>query len=153
MQHENQTTMQQLSYSLAPHDWAICFQHDCPLANSCLRHAVALLAPAHLTHHVTVLPAAREGDHCSLFATSEPIRIARGMKHLILRTYSEKVTAIRHGLYDIFGSKSSYYRYRDGDYDITPEQQARIAALFRKHGAAVEPQYDHTALTYYFPKA
>lgn len=144
--------MEELTYSLAPHDWAICFQHDCPLAGGCLRHAIAALMPASVTHHHTVLPAARDGEQCSLFATAEPVRLARGMKRLIPRIYSEKVTELRHGLYAIFGSTSSYYRYRDGDYDITPEQQARIAALFRKHGIIAEAVYDKTWLTYYFPK-
>lgn len=143
--------MKEVRYKDAPHDWAICFQHDCPLAERCLRHAVAMLVPAEVIRHVTVLPSAREGDQCRLFASAEPVRIARGMKRLIPRIYSEKVTAIRQGLYGIFGSKSSYYRYRDGDYDITPEQQARVAALFRKYGVEAEPQYDHTTVTYYFP--
>ena len=143
--------MKELTFKDAPHEWAICFQDDCPLAKSCLRHAVAMLAPADLTRHVTVLPAARKDGQCSLFATAEPVRIARGMKRLIPRIYSEKVTAIRQGLYGIFGSKSSYYRYRDGDYVITPEQQARIAALFRKHGVEAEPVYDHTSHTFFFP--
>lgn len=145
--------MDALTYSIAPDDWAICFQHDCPRADRCLRHAVALLAPADLTHHDTVLPAAREGSDCRMFATSEPQRIARGMRSTLPRTYSGKTTAIRKDLYEVFGSTAMYYRYRDGRYDITPEQQSRIEAVFRKHGIGGEPEYDSTALVYYFPNA
>ena len=143
--------MKTLSYSLAPSDWAICYEHDCPLADKCLRHAVALLAPSNLTHHNTVLPAAREGDTCRLFATAEPVQLARGMRSMLPRVYSEKVTAIRRELYDIFGSVAGYYRYRDGEYDITPDLQARVEAAFRKHGVEEPPKFDHTTLTYYFP--
>ena len=143
--------MKTLSFSLAPRDWAICYQHDCPWANRCLRHAVALLAPANLTHHNTVLPAAREGDTCRLFATAEPVKIAHGMKSMLPRTSFGWVSAVRQELYKVFGSVAMYYRYRDGRYSITPEQQACVEAVFRKYGIEEQPEYDSTALDYYFP--
>ncbi|MBR1682418.1 MAG: hypothetical protein IJ700_03565 [Bacteroidaceae bacterium] len=143
--------MKKLTYKDAPHDWAICFQDDCPRRERCLRHAVALLAPPALTHHATVLPAAREGDPCSLFATAEPVRLARGMKGIMQGVPKGQTTDIRQGLYGIFSSCPHFYRYRRGDYDITPEQQERVAALFRKHGITTEPHYDKTTIDYYFP--
>ena len=144
-------TMKKLSYKDAPRDWAICYQNDCPLSNRCLRHAVALLAPPTLTHHVTVLPAARQGDHCSLFASAEPVRIARGMKSIMKGIHAGQATDLRQELYAIFGSCPHFYRYRAGRYPVTPEQQERVAALFRKHGITTEPHYDDTSLSYYFP--
>ncbi len=144
--------MKKLTYKDAPHDWAICFQHDCPLCDRCLRHAVALLVPPTLTHHVTVLPAAREADRCRLFATTEPARIARGMTNLLPSEGSERITAIRHGMYSIFGSQTQYYRYRRGDYDIDPEQQKRVSRLFKKYGFTGEVHYDETRMDHYFPK-
>lgn len=143
--------MKTLSFSLVPKNWAICYQHDCPLANRCLRHAAALLAPADLTHHNTVLPAAREGDTCRLFASAEPVQIARGMRSMLPRTSSGWAGAVRQELYKVFGSVAMYYRYRDGRYDITPEQQARVEAVFRKYGIEEQPKYDSVALAYYFP--
>ena len=100
----NQSMMKKLSYKDAPRDWAICFQNDCPLSDRCLRHAVAQLAPSTLTHHVTVLPAARQGDQCSLFASTEPVRIARGMTGIMKGIPSGKATDLRKELYNIFGS-------------------------------------------------
>ena len=144
--------METLSYALAPKDWAICFQHDCPMANKCLRHAVALLAPSNLTHHNTVLPAARKGDTCSMFATAEPVKIMRGMRSMLPRIYSEKVTAIRQDLYKMFGSVATFYRYRDGRHVIAPELQARIESVFRKHGIEEPPTYDDITLAYHFPR-
>lgn len=144
--------MDKLTYALAPYNWAICFQHDCPLAEQCLRHAIALLTPAGITQHNSVLPTARKGDVCSMFATNEPQRIARGMRSTLPRIYSEKITALRHELYKVFGNITKFYRYRDGKYDITPEQQNRIEAIFRLHGVKEKPTYDSTTLTYYFPR-
>lgn len=143
--------MTTLSYQDAPHDWAICFQDDCPLCDRCLRHAVAQLAPAGLTHHATVMPAAREGDSCRLFVTAEPVRMGRGMKGILTGIPSGLAMSIRQGLYAIFGSCPHFYRYRAGRYLVTPNQQARIVALFRKHGITTEPHYDETTYTYYFP--
>ena len=143
--------MKKLTYKDAPHDWAICYQNDCPLSDRCLRHAVAQLAPPTLTHHVTVLPAARQGDHCRLFASTEPVRIARGMKGIMKGIPSGLAMDLRQGLYTIFGSCPHFYRYRAGRYPVTPELQERVAALFRKHGITTEPHYDETALSYYFP--
>ena len=143
--------MQELTYSLAPDDWALCFLHDCPLAEACLRHAVGLLAPPSLTRHAIVMPGARQGGQCCLFASKEPVRMARGMRHLLCGLPPEKVMALRHALYDIFGSQAQYYRYRNGRYAILPEQQERVAQLFRMHGIDCEPDYDTATLEYYFP--
>ena len=143
--------MQELTYSLAPDDWALCFHHDCPLAEACLRHAVGLLAPVGLAQHATVLPGALQGDGCSLFASKEPVRMVRGMRHLLRGLPPEKLMALRHALYGIFGSQPQYYRYRNGRYVITPVLQERVAQLFRMHGIDREPEYDAASLEYYFP--
>ena len=143
--------MKELKYSDAPHDWAICFQNDCPLAKRCLRHAVARLAPAGLTHHVTVLPTAREGDHCRLFATAEPVKIARGMRRMLPRAAHGELQEVRKGLYAIFGSMPHYYRYRNGRYPITPQQQQSVAALFSRLGFKEPPRFDTTDEDFYFP--
>ena len=144
--------MKELSYKDAPHDWAICYQDDCPMKDSCLRRAIARLAPATIKKHITVLPTAREGDKCPFFATAEPVRIVRGMTRLLPSSGSERVTAIRHGMYGIFGSQTNYYRYRKGMYDITPEQQKRVNRLFKKYGFTGEIKYDKSRMDYYFPK-
>ena len=144
--------MQKLTYSLAPDEWAICFQNDCPMKNTCLRYAIARLAPADITHHVTVLPAARQDDHCTLFATKEPVQIAHGMKALLPRAAHGELRKLHQGLYAIFGSTSRYYLFREGKYPITPQQQQRITALFRQHGITSEPHYDSVTTEYFFPK-
>ena len=147
----NSTSMQQLTYSLAPYNWAICFQDDCPMKDTCLRYAIARLVPADIHHHNTVLPSARQGDHCSLFATKEPVQMAHGMKALIPRAAHGELSQLREGLYAIFGSTSQYYRYRRGEWPITPEQQRRVAQLFMKHGIKRPPHFDSITDEYYFP--
>ena len=143
--------MKELDFSLAPKDWAICFQNDCPLKDTCLRYAIGNLAPATLTHHATVLPAAREGDRCSLFATKEPVCIARGMEGLFAGVRAGDIPEMRSRLFRIFGSRAHFYRYRKGDYVITPEQQALVEQLFREYGYTQSIPYDLVTRDFYFP--
>lgn len=140
-----------LQFSDVPHNWAICYQHDCPLADTCLRHHAAMLAPANLMYHVSVLPGARTAEGCTLFVADKPVVLARGMKRMFPTAEPWKDPVLRKGLEGIFGCHAQYYRYRSGRFLITPEQQARVAALFRKHGINSTPRYDQTEELYYFP--
>ena len=141
-----------LNFSDIPSYWAICFQSDCPLAATCLRHRAAMLAPADLRHHECVLPGARSGDTCHSFVEDRPVRLAYGMKGLLPRVTSEEGMALRQRLYSIFGSTTQFYRYRNGRWPISPRQQARVAALFRKAGFKKEPHFDEYTEGYYFER-
>ena len=100
-----------LHFSDIPRDWAICFQSDCPFAASCLRRYAATLAPAALRHHECVLPSARTADSCHGFIENRPMRLAYGMKGLLRGVTYEEGIALRSRLYNVFGSRSQYYRY------------------------------------------
>jgi len=70
------------------------------------------------------------------------VRMARGMRHLLPPLGYEEGIALRRQLYEIFGSKSQYYRYRDGLWPIPPSKQKRVADLFRQFGLEGEPKFD-----------
>ena len=142
-----------LQFSDVPRDWALCFQHDCPLVAFCLRHHAATLAPADLRKHNCVLPGARTGDgRCALFVEDKPVRMARGMETM-LRGWSQwDAMPVRHALEGVFGSRAQYYRYRSGRWPVTPHQQQRVAAVFRRYGITAEPHYDRITEEYFFPR-
>jgi len=139
-----------LKYSDVPRDWAICFQSDCPLAASCLRRQAAVVAPADLTHHECVLPAARNGESCRCFVENKVVRLAYGMRKLLVGVTYEQGIALREHLYKIFGSRSQFYRYTERRWPITPDQQAQVTELFRRFGVAREPEFDSYSEGYYF---
>lgn len=141
-----------LQFADIPHDWAICYQHDCPLAGECLRHHAAVVAPDNLRYHNTVLHAARTDEGCTLFAEDKPVRIARGMTAMFPTEKPWLDAQLRAELQCLFGSRAQYYRYREGRFPISPEQQQRVADIFRTHGIEREPRYDQTVLQYYFPR-
>ena len=139
-----------LNFSDIPSKWPICLQADCPLATTCLRHHAAQLAPAELRHHECVLPGARTADGCHSFVEDKPVRLARGMTCLLPRITTEEGMALRQQLYALFGSTSQFYRYRRGRWLISPRLQARVEALFRKHGYKTDKLFDEYTEGYYF---
>ena len=144
--------MKALTYADAPHDWALCFQNDCPLHTKCLRFRVGTMMPASVLHHETVLPAARQGDTCQCYAVDEPVVIARGMIGLFDSLPPSVRERVRTYVSCCFSSRSTYYRYRDGDYDITPEKQEEIAKIFEQFQPGSVPRYDKTTTKYNFPQ-
>ena len=142
--------MKKISYSDAPLDWAVCLQDDCPMAQNCLRRAVGRKMPKNTLQHAIVLPAARQDNKCRLFIKAEPVQMAYGMTHLLDGLSTGQASTLRHRLYNIFGSKSQFYRFREGRYAISPQQQASVAALFEKNGITKKPTFDRTTEEYYF---
>ncbi|MBQ8968190.1 MAG: hypothetical protein IJ064_00445 [Bacteroidaceae bacterium] len=140
-----------LRYEDVPALWAVCPNGDCPRAHECLRHHAYTLAPKTEKQHLSVLPQAWQEGPCTEFAEDRPQRLAWGMTRLFRGIPEWKATAIRHELYDLFGAERTYYRYRRGEYVITPEVQQQIADLFARHGITAPRQYDIARLTYYFP--
>ena len=143
--------MKTLTYDDAPRDWALCFQQECPLHETCLRYRVGTMVPATVVHHDVVLPSARQGDTCQCFATDTPVVIARGMKRLFNGMSRWEAEALRKSVMGCFSSRTHFYRYRDGEYPITPDIQARIARVFEHFKTGSVPHFDDTTEEYYFP--
>ena len=65
----------------------------------------------------------------------------RGMSNIYDSINTSVASAIKQDLTEHFG-KGLYYRLKNGEKDITPEQQAYIAETFKKFGVTTEPVYD-----------
>ena len=72
------------------------------------------------------------------------------MKGLLAGVGYELGIALRNRLFDIFGSRSQYYRYYRGRWPISPSQQKLVAELFREYGINREPKFDAYTDGYYF---
>ena len=142
--------MKNLSFSDAPHNWAICFQTDCPLGSTCLRRRVAELAPANLMRHVMVMPSAREGEQCREFVSAEPVRMGWGMKSTFAGVKSYHYQEMRPLLESYFGSHTTFYRYYNGIRPITPDHQEWIAKLLKRFGYNAPLRFDREEEVYDF---
>ena len=142
--------MKDLTFSDAPHNWAICFQSDCPLGSTCLRRRVAELAPENMMRHVMVMPSAREGEQCREFASAEPVRMAWGMKTTFAHVQSYHYQEMHPLLEGYFGSHTTFYRYYNGLRPITPDHQAWIAKLLKRFGYNAPLRFDREEEVYDF---
>lgn len=70
-----------------------------------------------------------------------PQLMAQGMTNIYDEVNTSVASAIKQDLVNHFG-KGLYYRMKNGEKNITPEQQAYIAEVFEKHGATNPPVYD-----------
>lgn len=69
------------------------------------------------------------------------MHLAQGMTNIYDQVSTSVASAIKQDLLDHFG-KGLYYHLKNGEKNITPEQQAFIAATFQKHGVDTPPVYD-----------
>lgn len=67
--------------------------------------------------------------------------MAQGMSNIYDEVSTSVATAIKQDLVSHFG-QGLYYRLKNGEKNIDPEQQAFIAQTFEKHGVTTPPVYD-----------
>ena len=65
----------------------------------------------------------------------------RGMSNIYDSVSTSVASAIKRDLTEHFG-KGLYYHLKNGEKEITAEQQAYIAETFKKYGVTTEPVYD-----------
>lgn len=143
-----------IDFKEIPDWWALCPGYECPRAGECLRHQAFLQVPATVERWTCVLPAALEtAGGCRHFQQAEKVRMARGFHGIMQQVRSRDARHdIRIALTDYFGSKGSYYRYKDGERQMSPEQQQWVEALLRKNGITGELVFDEYEETYDFTR-
>ena len=124
--------------------WPVCSNRDCELRESCLRqHVYEKMATQNVSKWICLMPAAWEGKECTHYVNSEPLHIARGFNQLTARLHNrEHRYQIRMAMTQYLGSKGTYYRYKDGERTLSPEQQQWIRNLFIKFGYTDNLEFD-----------
>jgi hypothetical protein len=142
-----------IDFEQIPDWWALCGNSQCEHAGECLRHLAFTQAPQKVTRWTCVLPTAMENGRCRYFQKAEKVQMARGFKRLFTNIKNKYARhEIRIKLTEYFGSKGSYYRYRDGKRWLNPELQQMIADLMQEQGLKEQPVFDECYETYDFTK-
>lgn len=68
-------------------------------------------------------------------------QMVQGMTNIYDEVSTPVATAIKQDLMAHFG-KGLYYHLKNGEKNISPEQQDFIAETFAKHGVTTPPTYD-----------
>ena len=143
-----------INFKQIPEWWASCGNSQCKHAEECLRHRAFKEVPQTVTRWACVLPTAIKDGECGYFQKTEKVRMARGFRNLFKDIKSRDAQhAIRMELTAYFGSKGTYYRYRDGERWMNPELQQMIADLMLSHGVKEVPVFDEYDEAYDFTKA
>ena len=126
-----------------PDWWALCPGYGCEKAEDCLRNMAFRDVRKGTTRWMCVLPEAMKDGECSYVQSKEKVRMACGFHELCRRIHGRDARhLIRMELTERFGSKGSYYRYKDGDRLLTPELQEMVSQVFRRHGFKGEIVFD-----------
>ena len=126
---------------------------NCPKAGKCLRRKSCKEMPQTVTRWMCVMPSALQDGECKYFVKEEKIRMARGFRSLFDGMSSRDARHdLRLRLSEYFGSKGAYYRHKNGERLITPEQQHQIEALVEQYGYSAEAIFDEFVDAYDFKK-
>lgn len=140
-------------FNLVPDWWAVCQNAGCPQAESCLRRVAAQSLPSSVTVWPCVMPGALKDGECAFYAKNEKVLIARGFKNMFARVKSrDDIYTMRRELTDYLGSKGTYYRYKEGERVLSPEQQQWILRLFAQHGYTDGLEFDEYTDGYDFKR-
>lgn len=140
-----------LTWEKVPQGWALCFNAECPLCQSCLRRQAGQLAPQELTVTRCITPSALAKGTCPHFASSEPIQYARGFSTIYDRVLKSDYTPLRKQMTLMLSGKRYYYEYKRGERRLSPEQQEAIRELFTSRGYADSVRFDATEQDFDFP--
>ena len=132
----------ELHWSDVPKGWALCYNNECPLHENCLRFWAGDLAKEQLTVGRCVFPQALHDGQCSCFATTEPVRYARGFTTIYDHVVKKDFTSLRKRMTMYLQNKGRYYQYMRGERPLSPEQQAWIRQLFTEYGYANDVVFD-----------
>lgn len=136
------------NYQEVPGAYLHCLHAECPRSATCLRFLVTLHADPHTLCFSVINPAfIAEQVECPYFQVDELTRFALGMSHLLDNQVHSKALKLRKVLYSYFG-RSMFYRIRNKERLITPEEQAFIREIFRKEGIEEEPVFDQYVYRY-----
>jgi hypothetical protein len=134
-----------------PSWWPVCYQSDCPQAAHCLRYQACMSTSRDEAQWSCILPNARKNGECNYFREFKKVRMARGFAGIYKQLKSRDARHdIRIALTDYFGSKGSYYRYKDGERLLNPVQQQWILNLLARHQMTDGIQFDEYIDTYDF---
>ena len=137
-------------FAKMPVNWTVCMQADCPQHDDCLRyHAFEHINTRH-TQQRCVLPLARGGKGCRYHIPFAKVPIAWGMRNLLSAVRDSVIQEMRTSIKAYFKSHSTYYRYFNARYPISPAQQQAIRRIFKRFGYSPDSVHFYRVEEAYF---
>lgn len=141
-------------FSKMPVNWAVCMQTECSLHEDCLRYRTLESICARYTRQSCVLPSARDDKGWRYHVPFVKVPVAWGMHTTLSGVRDEDAARMRPLIKAHFGSHSTYYRYYNGRYSISPKQQQAIRRIFKRFGYNPDSvRFDRVEEDYFFPRS
>ena len=139
----NKMIEQDFDFRQVPKTWALCYIGECKRKKECMRYQLQLLATDETHCRPCILPTVmRDGKACQHFHPIEKVRAAAGFKKILTEVKEKHRAAIRLKLISYLGQGGTFYRYRNGESLLMPEQQKWIVNLLRKYGYTEGIEFD-----------
>ena len=132
-----------IDFNDVPENYLYSTYNKCPRRNECLRHQATLRIPQNVPDFRTVNPNHIIGNenNCSFFKPYRTSRFACGIDHILDNIPYSTAVIIRKELYSLMG-RSMFYRIRNKERMLHPDEQKQIIAVFLKHGIENKPEFD-----------
>ena len=113
--------------------YVLCYNSACSRHEHCLHYILTGYAPEAAPVVTIVNPRRPDvlADQCTDYQSDAKRRMARGLTKFYDNIPQPKAKAIRSDLIATF-NKTLYFKWRNGEKPITPEQQTQIASICRK---------------------
>ena len=123
--------------------YLLCYNVTCTRKDHCLHWLVGQWASDDTLYATVVNPYRKDvvAGTCTDYCSNAKVKMARGMLNFYENIPEGKAKAIRSDLIATF-NKTLYFKWRNGEKPITPEQQAQIASICRANGWTEPPVYD-----------
>ena len=123
--------------------YLLCYNATCTRKDHCLHWLVGQCASGDSRYITTVNPLRKDvvDGICADFRSDAKVTMARGLLNFYENIPEPKAKAIRSDLIATF-NKTLYFKWRNGEKPITPEQQTQIASICRANGWTEPPVYD-----------
>lgn len=127
-----------------PHQYGLCLNGDCPMAETCLRHLALAAMPADKSFAKILLPqrctADADGKY-PYYHSSAKVRYARGFRRVLATFPVNVLEAFRDSLIAAY-PRNKYFKMRRGTILLTPKEQELIIRVARNKGFQGEFTFD-----------
>lgn len=126
-----------------PITYALCLQHECPVADKCLRHEAYVKMSGPVRPQITIINPAvtRPGADCPHFKTAEPVHMAAGFLGAMGAMPHANIGAAKSAIAHHFCLRN-YFHLRKGERPMTPDEQAFVAGVLEQYGAPAPVRFD-----------
>lgn len=139
-----------MKFNDVPFGWALCCVNECTKKADCLRYQMCCKVPDGVTKSVCVLPNVLKLSDCPHFHPMKVERVALGFRNIFAEVKEKHHARMRAEISRYLGGGGTFYRYRNGETPLLPEQQEWIKQLFARYGYTEEVVFDEYKDMYRF---